>query len=251
MKMPHEFEVRKEVTLDATPDEVWDLIATGPGIDSWFMGRNEVEPREGGRAAMDVGGFSQESTITAWEPGKRFALRGTEAPDGSVHAFEYLIEGREGGSTVLRLVHSGFLGAETWEAEMGALEIGWNMYLDKMREYFEYFRGRVATPVFAAAEPKEADKDRIMAKLLAGLGVHDSAAVGDTVTLTPEGMTPIEGAVDYVSRDFFGVRTDDATYRFIRGWNDTAVLGHNLFADDVDGNEAEKSWQKWLSGVFT
>ena len=53
MKMPHEFEVRKEVTLDATPDEVWDLIATGPGIDTWFMGHNEVEPREGGVASID------------------------------------------------------------------------------------------------------------------------------------------------------------------------------------------------------
>jgi hypothetical protein len=27
---------------------VWEAIATGPGLDSWFMGRNEVEPREGG-----------------------------------------------------------------------------------------------------------------------------------------------------------------------------------------------------------
>jgi len=248
--MPHEFEVRKEVELDATPDEVWDLIATGPGIDSWFMGRNEVEPREGGVASMEIGGMSQESTITAWEPSKRLALRGTEFPDGSVHAFEYIIEGREGGSTVLRLVHSGFLGAETWEAEMGALEIGWTMYLDKMREYFAYFRGRIATPVFAAAEPTEADKDRIMAKMRAGLGVDDGAAVGDAVTLMPEGMPPIEGTVDYVALDFFGVRTDDAMYRFVRGYNDTAVLGHNLFADGVDGQEAEKSWQNWLSALF-
>ena len=250
MKMPHEFEVRKEVTLDATPDEVWDLIATGPGIDTWFMGHNEVEPREGGVASMEMGGMTQESTITAWEPGRRFALRGQEYPDGTVHAFEYLIEGREGGSTVLRLVHSGFLGSETWEAEMGGMEVGWNMYLDKMREYFEYFRGRVATGVFAAAEPKEADRGRIMAMLQDALGVGGGAAVGDEVTLTPEGMPPIEGTVDYMSPDFFGVRTDDATYRFVRGWNDTAVLGHNLFAGDVEGQEAEKSWQNWLSGVF-
>ena len=35
--------------VHATPEEVWQAIATGPGIDSWFMGRNEVEPGEGGR----------------------------------------------------------------------------------------------------------------------------------------------------------------------------------------------------------
>ena len=53
--MPHEFELRKEITLQATPEQVWEAIATGPGIDGWFMGRNEVEPREGGRTAMTIG----------------------------------------------------------------------------------------------------------------------------------------------------------------------------------------------------
>jgi uncharacterized protein YndB with AHSA1/START domain len=46
--MPRGFELRKEITLDATPEQVWEAIATGPGIDAWFMGRNQVEPREGG-----------------------------------------------------------------------------------------------------------------------------------------------------------------------------------------------------------
>ncbi|WP_344594066.1 hypothetical protein [Actinomadura vinacea] len=29
--------------------EVWAAITTGPGADSWFMGRNETETPEGGR----------------------------------------------------------------------------------------------------------------------------------------------------------------------------------------------------------
>lgn len=45
--MLHEFDLRKEITLDATPQQVWEAIATGPGIDAWFMGRNQVEAREG------------------------------------------------------------------------------------------------------------------------------------------------------------------------------------------------------------
>ena len=56
--MPHEFELRKEITLDATPEQVWEAIATGPGIDAWFMGRNQVEPREGGRSSMTIGGHT-------------------------------------------------------------------------------------------------------------------------------------------------------------------------------------------------
>jgi len=83
----------------------------------------------------------------------------------------------------------------------------------------------------------------VIAMLKQGLGVADTAAVGDPVKLTPEGLSPIEGTVDYVSADFLGAHTDDAMYRFIRGCNDTAVLGHQPFANDVDGQEAERSWQ--------
>ena len=31
--MTHPFEVREEFTVDATPDEVWQAITTGPGVD--------------------------------------------------------------------------------------------------------------------------------------------------------------------------------------------------------------------------
>jgi len=59
--MPREFELRKEITLDATPEQVWEAIAAGPGIDAWFMGRNQVEPREGGTTSMTVGEHTAEA----------------------------------------------------------------------------------------------------------------------------------------------------------------------------------------------
>lgn len=43
--MGHPFEIELEEHLPATPEQVWDAIATGPGVDSWFMGRNEIEAR--------------------------------------------------------------------------------------------------------------------------------------------------------------------------------------------------------------
>ncbi|MET7528070.1 hypothetical protein ABZS62_38215, partial [Streptomyces sp900116325] len=52
--MTHPFEIGQETTLPASPEEVWEAITTGPGIDSWFMGRNEVEPREGGAVVDQV-----------------------------------------------------------------------------------------------------------------------------------------------------------------------------------------------------
>jgi uncharacterized protein YndB with AHSA1/START domain len=246
--MTHPFEVTGEIALDATPDEVWEAIATGPGIDAWFMGRNEVEPREGGTTSMTMGGFTQNATVTAWEPGNRFAVRGEEGPDGAVHAFEYLIEGREGGSTVLRFVHSGFMG-DDWEAEYEALQKGWGMYLDKLAEYFTYFRGRTATPIWAMVPPAEGEGD-VTQRMQAALGLQGTPNAGDHVHLTPENLSPIDGVVDYVKGDFLGVRTDDAMYRFIRGYNGGAVLGHHLFAEGVDRAATEQAWQDWLTKVF-
>ncbi|HJW60302.1 MAG TPA: SRPBCC domain-containing protein, partial [Actinomycetota bacterium] len=146
--MPHEFELRKEITLDATPEQVWEAIATGPGIDGWFMGRNQVEPREGGRSSMTIGGHTDEGVVTAWEPPRRFAFRGG-SPDGSQWmAFEWLIEGRDDGTCVLRLVQSGVLG-DDWETEYDALGEGWDMYLHQLAQYLAHFNGRPVAPVLA------------------------------------------------------------------------------------------------------
>ena len=116
--MPHEFEVRKEIEFQATPEEVWEAIATGTGIDGWYLGTgNAVEPGLGGKVRISFGSEDHEggsSTITTWEPPTRFAYRGDPHPDGTFHAIEYVVEGRAGGTTVVRLVHSGMLG-DDWE----------------------------------------------------------------------------------------------------------------------------------------
>ena len=157
--MPHPFEVTDEIQVDATPEEVWDAIATGPGIDAWFMGVNEIEPREGGATRMQFRGSSEEATVTAWEPPTRFASRTPEGEDGALHAFEYLVEGRDKGSTVVRWVHSGFLG-DNWEKEYEGLSEGDPMYFDKLRIYLTYFKGRKATPVNVFGGPVVPDPRR-------------------------------------------------------------------------------------------
>ncbi len=247
--MAREFELRKEVALDASPEQVWEAIATGPGITSWFM-PHEVEPREGGVIRVTVGDYTQESTVTAWDPPRRFAVRSQQADDGSVHAFEYLIEGRAGGSTVLRFTHSGILG-EDWEAEHDGLSQGWDMYLHTLAQYLRYFPGRTAT--FVAAEgPRPSGQEETWTALKRGLGLTGAVTEGDTVRLTLDGLAPIEGVVDYVRPRFLGVRTSDGLYRFhLRAAIGMPVaVGHHLYADDVDQKEAERAWQSWLSRSF-
>lgn len=240
--MPHPFELRKEITLDATPEEVWDAIATGPGIDSWFMGRNEVTPGEGGRNGMDLGGHVQESTVTAWQPPLRFAHRSAEADDGSFMAMEFLVEGRDQGSTVLRLVQSGVLG-DDWETEYEAMAVGWDMYLHTLAAYLTHFPGRTAAPV-GAFRPGAAAPERAWAVLKEALGLPDRLTEGDAVRLAVPGGAPVEGVVDYLAAPaFLGVRTADGLYRFIHSGPDRGnviVLGHHVF-DSRRGRRADRA----------
>jgi uncharacterized protein YndB with AHSA1/START domain len=248
--MTHNFELRKEITLDATPEQVWDAIASGPGIDSWFMGRNEIEPREGGAGRLTMGGHTSTSTVTAWEPQRRLAYRSDVADDGTFMAMEYLVEGRDQSSTVLRLVQSGVLGGD-WETEYEAMNEGWDMYLHTLAQYLRYFRQRTATAVVTAMRPQAGEGEQVWATLKRELGLSATIADGDRVRLAPAGLPAIEGVVDYAGLPtFLGVRTDDGLYRFIHSGSsrgNVLVVGHHVFSDDVDEKTTETAWQTWLN----
>ncbi|MFD5830102.1 SRPBCC domain-containing protein [Lentzea sp. NPDC060358] len=234
--MTHEFEISKEVEVEGTPDEVWDAIATGPGIDSWFMGPHTVDGRLGGRMTLDLGFFQESSTITAWEPGKRLAHESDKGEDGTFHAMEYLVEGRDQGSTVLRFVHTGIL-ADGWGDEfVDQQSHGWDMYLFTLGQYVRHFAGRPGTYVFAQAPSEQPDD--AWPRLAAALGVPADFAVGDEVVLEPFG---IKGVVDYgVPGVFLGVRGAEGLYRF----HGTHAVGHHVFGDAT--GQAEK-WQGFLA----
>lgn len=241
--MGKSWEVNEEFELNATPEQVWDAIATGPGIDSWYMGANEVVPGVGGSLNTDFGGFVMRSNITAWEPSKHLAYTGETGPDGRFIAFEYLIEARDGGTTVLRQVVNGFLPGDDWEAEFEAMTTGGSLYSSSLATYINNFSGRFAVPVSAMVQ--HPDFDAAWAAMLADLGVPDDAAVGDPVTLTPSGREPIAGVVDFVSDDNLGVTSDDGLYRFYRGFFGPG-LGHHVFVDRSEGPALEADWHAWL-----
>jgi uncharacterized protein YndB with AHSA1/START domain len=247
--MGQPFEIARDIDVAATPEQVWEAVATGPGWDSWFMGRNEIEQREGGEVRWSIGEFTATSKVTAWDPPKRFVSTGDEAPDGSMHQFDYRIEPREGGGSTIRYVHSGFLGGDDWETEYAAMNEGDPMYLHKLAEYVTYFSGRFATPIDAQG-PAVADREDAMRAFRAGLGLSDDVAEGDHVRLAPEGFPPVEGEVDYVSPSFLGVRTSDGLFRFIYGFDGTTMVGHHLFTGGVDQQREESAWAGWLGQVF-
>jgi uncharacterized protein YndB with AHSA1/START domain len=246
--MAHKFEINQDAEVDASPEQVWEAIASGPGWDSWFMGRNEVEPRLGGKTSFSIGDFTAESTVTAWDPPNRFVSKSDEGPDGGFHQFDYTIEDRGQGRSTIRYVHSGMLGGD-WEAEYEAMSEGDPMYFRKLVEYVTYFSGRFAVPVDAQG-PEVSDRKHVMSEFRRALGLPADVKEGDQVRLTPEGFAPIDGVVDCVSRSFLGVRSSDALYRFIYAFTGVVMVGHHLFVPGADQDQAESAWRSWLERVF-
>jgi uncharacterized protein YndB with AHSA1/START domain len=246
--MAHPFETRHGATVPASPEQVWDAITHGPQVDSWFMGRSDVEPREGGVARWENPGFSMESTVTSWEPPTRFAFRSPDGPGGGFHVFDYRVEPATDGATV-RWIHSGALSGEDWEAEYTAMGEGDPMYFGKLVEYLTYFRGLIATSVEAFGPNLGAGLTA--ERYLEPLGLSAMPGIDERVRLTPAGLEPIEGVVDASSRSFLGVRTDDAMFRFIAGYEGTTMVGHHLFAEGIDGPAASKAWAGWLARSFS
>ncbi|TWP51398.1 SRPBCC domain-containing protein [Lentzea tibetensis] len=246
--MSKEFELRKEVSLEATPEQVWDAIATGPGISSWFMGPHTVDPAVGGRMTLTIGDFSESATITAWDPPKHLAYRGDTAEDGSFHAMEYLVEGRDQGSTVLRFVHNGMISDDWGDEYLAQSSHGWDMYLHTLGQYLQHFTGLPGTYVHVQGPPAAEGADA-WSLLLDGLGVTEPINEGDTIRLTPAGLAPIEGVVDWSPpgfRGFLGVRGAEGLYRF-HGGGPSIGIGHHVFAGSGDA----AAWEKWINGVFS
>ncbi|HWD03017.1 MAG TPA: SRPBCC domain-containing protein [Amycolatopsis sp.] len=247
--MTHEFEVAKQVRLPADPDAVWDAVATGPGIDSWFMGTHEVDA-EARRVRFRMGEFTSEAEITAWEPPHRFAYRGTPAPDGSFDAFEFLVEAADGGTSVLRFIHHGFT-AQDWGGEYHeGFSRGWDMYLHTLGQLLRYFPGRRARFVIASG-PQSSAAPGAWRKLIAAIGLPAEPVVGQRVHFEVDELPAVDGVLDYTTENYAGIRTPDALYRFHeRSITDMPIaLGHHLFGD-VDVEAQGKAWQAWLEHVL-
>ena len=244
--MAHPFEVRGEQTINATPEQVWEALSSGPALDGWWMGENELEPRLGGAFRTKLPGFTMESTITTWDPPYRFANTSPEADDGRLMTFAFEIEGRAGGTTTLRFVHSGFLPGDDWEQEYDALKIGDPAYVAKLAEYVEHFLGRTAVPITLWGPQVAAE--RAWAAIHAALGLAGHPFVGQPARFRAEGLSDLDGEIDYASPDFIGLRTADGMYRFIHGMG-TVALGHHIYAP-VDRAATELAWQAWLDRAF-
>jgi uncharacterized protein YndB with AHSA1/START domain len=238
-----------EAEVDASPEQVWQAIATGPGLDAWFVGSNEVQPAPGGALRSTAGGYTDELSVTAWEPQHRVVYRSSPGEDGRFYALEWMVEGRAG-ATVLRCVASGFLPGDDWEAEFESLKAGGAMYFHTLVQYLAHFRGRTALAIDTFGPPM-ADWDDGWRRLTDALGLNGTVNTGDQVRLTPAGLAPIEGVVYAAGQYVLSVRTSIGLYRFIKA-GPVGMVSHRIFSDsdDMEGQRTDQAWRAWLSQVF-
>ncbi|MEA4945388.1 MAG: SRPBCC domain-containing protein [Propionicimonas sp.] len=146
-RVEHRAERRYQVA--ATPDQVWQAIATAEGISSWMV-PTRLDPRVGGEISFDLGEITSTGTVTDHTPTRRFAYqepwpiadRADEVPAGMLAWFdrigvplsevyddlrlvtpiatEFLIEATSGGSCVIRIVTSAYGSGADWENEFFA-----------------------------------------------------------------------------------------------------------------------------------
>jgi len=242
--MTHPFELRDEFTVSATPDEVWEAIATGPGVDSWLMGRTGIDSANK-TVTFEMFGQVSTGTISAWEPGHRYAWQSDTDPDGSFTAYEWLIEAQDGGGAAVRVVHSGLLG-DDWEAEYNGLTIGDRAHMKKLAAYLEHFAPRTTTDSVFLFGPITTDS---WAAMTAAVGAGADASDGQAARLSVPGIEPVDGTVEFAfSRSTVGMRTDDAMYLLIHGYNGMVAAAAQYF-DDRDRSAETEAWQSWLGSL--
>jgi uncharacterized protein YndB with AHSA1/START domain len=251
--------LEKRLELDATPEQVWEAIATGPGIGTWFV-PHRVEPRAGGAITQDYGGANTtEGRVTAWEPVTaqdptgRFAYGSFEQPEPGRpdYAFEFLVEGRDGGGTVLKFVQSGFLDSSDWDDEYDSFDAGWDLFFGNLRSYLERFAGLPVRNVVAMGYTSGSARE-IWPAMHRALGLTGRPAVGEQITLRPEGAPPISGVVDVASDEFLGVRSAHGLHRIGAEGDDGCGVSayHYFYGEPVDTAAMTHQWQAWLQRVF-
>lgn len=153
--------VEAEVEVPGSPEEVWEAIATGEGISSWFV-PSRVEGREGGTTVTNFGpGMEAVAKITEWDPPRRYTAEteGGEGEPGPV-ATEWIVEAQMGGTCVVRVVHRWFADSDEWDGQFEGHAYGWaTSFFRMLRLYLARFSGQKCTAFQLSAISNEAAPD--------------------------------------------------------------------------------------------
>ena len=252
--------VQNEFEVHGTPEEVWQAIATGPGISSWLMPA-EFEDRDGKPVALklDFGeGLKPISTVTTWDPPRTYAAQSEGLREGSPPvATEWHIEAQAGGTCVLRIVHSLFASTDDWDDQLEHIESGWSAFLVTLRIYLQYFRGQRST-LMKWMLPFEGTEAEAWETLTAAIGVK-GLSVGQRWS-SPVGVPQASGVVDYNHQgpNDILLRLDQPGPAVMAlgtvDMGNQCMVGMNVYLYGEQGAELaariKPLWQAWMEARF-
>ncbi len=248
--------VQVEVEVPGSPEQVWQAIATGPGISSWFV-PTQVEERVGGAVKANFGpGMESESTVTQWNPPQTFSAEGSGmSPEAPPMATQWIVEAKSGDTCVVRVVHSWFASTDEWDGQFESVEQGWNAFFKILRLKLQHF----PTLPGAAFDVAGMGDGEGWAFLNASLGLT-GASVGEELT-SPANAPSLSGKVVEVTDTdekhlmlltstpgpgichLFAMPMGGATYLSVRFF----LFGENA-AEEAD--QAQPEWTHWFTERF-
>ena len=252
--------VQIEIEVPGTPEEVWQAIATGPGISSWLLPA-EFEERDGKPVALKLNfgpGMEPRSEVTAWEPPRMYATKADGFVPGSPPiASEWSIEARAGGTCILRIVQSLFASTDDWDNQLEGAAHGWPGFLRTLRIYLTHFRGQ-RSMVMKWMAPAAGTEAEAWETLTAALGLK-GMSVGQRGT-APAGVPALSGVVEYVTQSPYDalLRVDKpgpgvaALGTFNCGGPIMIALNFYLYGDQAAGTVAHETplWEAWFQKRF-
>lgn len=250
--------VEMEFVAPGTPEELWRVMATGPGYTAWFT-PTEIDERVGGRVYFNLGEMgSSTGEVTLWQPPLQFGYVERDWAEGAPPvATEITITARSGGLCVVRMVHSLFATSDDWDDQIEGFESGWPGFFDVLKLYLAHFAAEPAA-VATAMQPADSEHDAVWRRFTEALQIA-GADVGDDVTLMP---LQLPGIVELVRQDrkqrYVIVRTlapmPGIAFLGTCEYNGkvNASLAHYCYGEDAAANAlaAQPRWREWLERTF-
>jgi uncharacterized protein YndB with AHSA1/START domain len=252
--------IQVEVEVPGTPEQVWQAIATGPGISSWFA-PTEVEERDGKPVALTVNlgpGMESRSVVTAWDAPRMFTSEADGWFPGSPPvATEWTVEARAGGVCVVRVVQSLFASTDDWDDQLIGTESGIPGSFRILRIYLTHFRGQPSAFMNFLAPVAGTPADA-WARLTGSVGFNGAGAGQGWAA--PTGVPLLGGLVEGVDEVPPGVllRLDQpgpgtaALFTMDIGTSVMAAFNFYLYGDQAAATVAREKplWQSWIQEQF-
>ena len=137
--------VHVEVSVPGSADEVWNAIATGEGVSSWFVPTEFQIGSDGvpvGLVCHFGPGMDSTVEVARWDPPRGFTAESEDfVPGGPVVTTEWTVTPDVDHRCTVRVEHS--LSAETdeYDGPLEATEAGWVAFFRILELYLTHFAG--------------------------------------------------------------------------------------------------------------